>query len=129
MELFLNLANVAIFALIIYGTAIHHRRMLHVKVMSLCFALDVALVLAVELLRGAVGKAVDTAAGDAGIENRTILMIHIGFSLLTLLMWGLQIYSGTKVLKNRMEYLGRHAKGAKVFLLMRFGNLVTAFMV
>ena len=54
MELVFNLVNVAIFVAILVGTFLHHQRSLHVRIMVSCFALDLALLLAVELRNSAV---------------------------------------------------------------------------
>lgn len=121
MDLILNLANVAIFILILVGVIKHHNRRFHVRTMFLCFALDLALLLIVELRSQAVEAALKSTS--------MMLMVHIGFSLLMLVLWIWQIVVGVKILKGRMELLPRHASMAKVFLLARFGNLVTAFLV
>ncbi len=130
MSLALNLANCAVFVLILVGTVLHHRRRFHVRTMLLCFVLDLALLAAVEFLRpeSAVKKAMSAATGDV-TSGRTMLLIHIGFSIAMLVMWIVQLVVGGKVLKGRMELLPAHAKGAKAFLLVRLGNLVTAFFI
>lgn len=123
-----NAANVAIFLFIVVGAFMHHRRDLHVKMMLIAFAMDIALLLAVELSNSAVGQAYRSAT--AGGDGRAITLIHVAFAAGGLLMWFVQIFVGRKIYKaGRMELLPRHAKGARVFLLLRLGNVVTAFML
>ncbi len=120
-----HLVNVAIFLLILVGAFMHHRRDLHVKMMLTAFALDLALLLAVELTNSAVARAYrDVGAGSA------ITTIHVAFAISGLVMWIVQIVVGRKIYKQgRMELLPRHAKGARLFLVFRLGNVVTAFML
>jgi hypothetical protein len=125
VELALKLANVAVFALICAGVAVHRRRRLHVRLMLASFGLDLALLVTVELLRGAV----DQAVGVVAEQGPWALRIHILFSLAAGVMWLIMIHSGTRVLRGREEHRPRHARGARVFLLARFGNMVTAFFV
>jgi hypothetical protein len=61
--------------------------------------------------------------------NNTVLVIHIVFSVAVLALWIVQLVLGTKVLRGDRACLPAHAKMAKLFLLVRVGNVVTAFMV
>jgi hypothetical protein len=79
----------------------------------------------VELLRGAVEQTVEVIAAP----GPWALRIHILFSLAAGVMWLIMIHSGTRVLRGRADHLPRHARGARLFLLARFGNMVTAFFV
>lgn len=121
----LHAANVAIFLFILVGAALHHKRQLHVKMMLTAFVLDLALLFAVELADGAVAQAYRSVG-----EGKTIIMIHVAFAVSGLVMWIVQIHAGRKIYKQgRMELLPRHAKGARLFLFFRLGNVVTAFML
>lgn len=123
-----DLLNAAILVLILVGVALHHRRLLHAQLMKLCFALDMLLLIAVEFLRSkpsAVGKAVETVSSG----DNTVLFIHILFSVGVLALWVVQLVLGAKVLRGDRSRLPLHAKMAKLFLLVRVGNVVTAFMV
>ncbi|MSR75721.1 MAG: hypothetical protein EXS14_09675 [Planctomycetes bacterium] len=98
--------------------------------MRFCFVLDLALLVVVEFFRdkpSAVVKAMDTVAHVA--DTNVILVIHIGFSVLVLVLWVVQLVSGTKVLNGQSGRLPMHAMWAKWFLLVRAGNVITAFMV
>lgn len=123
-----DLLNAAILVLIFIGVALHHRRLLHAQLMKLCFALDLLLLFAVEFLRdkpSAVGKAVHTMSS----ADNTVLFIHILLSVAVLVLWVVQLILGTKVLRGDAARLPLHATMAKLFLLVRVGNVVTAFMV
>jgi uncharacterized membrane protein YozB (DUF420 family) len=125
VEIVLKLANVAVFVVICVGVAVHRRRRLHVGLMLTSFALDLALLVVVELLRGAVGQAV----GVVSPGGAWALRIHILFSLAAGVMWLVMIHSGCRLLRGGEEYRGRHSRGARLFLAVRFGNMVTAFLV
>lgn len=128
MDLLFNLLNVAVYLLILVGTALHHRRALHVKIMLTAFVCDLALLLAVELSNSALAQAMRSVSGEV-VEGRTITIIHVAFAVSALAMWFVQIVVGRKILKGRMDLLHRHAIGAKIFLILRLGNVVTAWMV
>ncbi len=123
-----DLLNAAILVLILVGVALHHRRLLHAQLMKLCFVLDMLLLIAVEFLRSkpsAVGKAVETVSSG----DNTVLFVHIFFSVCVLVLWVVQLVLGTKVMRGEAARLPLHATMAKLFLLVRVGNVVTAFMV
>lgn len=125
-----DLINAAIFLLILVAAALHHQRLRHVKLMKLCFVLDLALLVAVEFFRekpSAVVKALDTMAHVE--RNNAVLAVHIAFSVLVLVLWVVQLVRGSQVLRGRAEKLPAHARWAKIFLLVRCGNVITAFMV
>lgn len=130
MDLALNLANLAIFILILVGTFLHHRRTFHIRTMLSCFVLDLALLLAVEFQpSGSAVRKAFSAAGGAEGDGRVMLLVHVAFSVAMLAMWIVQIVLGAKVMRGRMEHLPAHAKGARIFLVTRLGNLVTAFFL
>ena len=129
IELLLSAANVLIFGAIIYGVAKHRNAALHTKVMVACMILDFLLLAAVELTQDAIAQAVGTAEGGRTTQATVILTIHITASVLMMVWWFVQLYTGRKILKGERELLPRHARHARMFLVFRFVNLVTAFMV
>jgi hypothetical protein len=56
-----------------------------------------------------------------------LLIIHISISTIVLVLYGLQIYSGIQNAKGRRKPW--HATVGATFLFLRFGNLITSFMV
>ncbi len=124
----LNYANLAIFLFICVGAVLHHRRDLHVKFMLTAFALDILLLLVVEFTDNAIATAYRSAT--EGGDGRVITLIHVAFAVGALLMWFVQIVVGRKIYKQgRSELMPRHAAGARLFLVLRLGNVVTAFML
>ena len=128
VDLVMNLLNVAIFVAILVGVALHHRRSWHVRIMLSALVADVGLLLWVELANAAIAHAAQGGPGRSGV-SAAILWIHIAFSVATLVFWVIQVRNGFQVLRGRYEVLPAHARNARIFLAVRFGNLVTAFLV
>lgn len=116
----MNAANVVVFALILYGVAVHARRQLHARVMTAAFILDVVMVLLIELNRKAIAQAIAPSSG--------LMKFHIAVSVGALVLWVFQLVTGRQILRGRPR-LRRHKIQAWAFLSCRATNLVTAFMV
>jgi len=127
MSLYLDIASTLIFATILVGVVLHGNVELHVRIMKLCFALDICLLLVVEFAQGAVEKALDLE--PRGDVNMTIFWTHIPLAVASLVWWFVQIVTGSKVLRGRRDLLPRHLKNGLLFLAFRLGNLVTAWML
>jgi hypothetical protein len=96
--------------------------------MLACFGLDVALLLAVEF--GGTGSAVGRAVTEVGAGSPAlILIVHLIFAVTAFLLWFVQIYQGKKILEGDRSRLQAHSMWAKVFLVCRLGNVVTAFFL
>ncbi len=108
--------------LIFYGLSQRHNRAIHVPVMSAAFAADVVLVLAIELSRQAVEKAV------SHVDN-SLLMFHVAVSLLSIVMYVALTLSGRKLLRGDETVRPAHKKMAAAFLLFRLSNYITSFWV
>jgi hypothetical protein len=115
-----NVANVVVFAAILYGVSVHARRALHARIMVSCFVADVLMVLLIELQRSAIAQAVGTTSG--------LLRFHIAVSVAALVLWFPQLVTGRQILRGKPR-LRRHRFQAWAFLLFRATNVVTAFMV
>lgn len=116
----MNVANLLIFATILYGVKVHARRTLHARIMVGCFVADILMVLVIELSRKAIEQAVATTSG--------LMKFHIAVSVAALVLWVPQILTGRQILRGKPR-LGRHRLQAWAFLLFRGTNLVTAFLV
>ena len=128
MDLTYNLLNVAIFGLIVYGTAIHKNRQLHVRIMLAAFVFDLLLLMAVEFLGDQ--SAVRRAAKEVSDGSPpAILVIHIVFAATALLLWFVQIFQGRQIMKGDSTRLKSHSFWARIFLVCRFGNVATAFFL
>jgi len=106
-----------------------HNRKIHVPLMFIAFAIDLTLVLVIELQRHAVEKVVS--------QVNYFTWFHAAVSLTVLVLYGLQIYSGQKITKidkslNLVDYnktVSFHTKVAGAFILLRLTNYVTSFFM
>lgn len=116
-------ASAFILVLIFYGLAKRHNRKVHIPAMATAFALDVLLVLIVELTRHAIEKAIGHT------DASPLLIVHITASLLTLVFYVVLTTSGIKLNKGDESRRESHRKYAYVFLVARVTNFVTSFWV
>ena len=93
----------------------------HVACMLGAFALDVALVLYIELTRGAIEQAVKVPPA--------LMSFHIAVSVATLVLYVVQIWLGAKLLKGQQASRATHKWCGIAFLVCRLANYVTSFMV
>jgi len=126
MSLAFNISSLLIFVAILVGVALHHRVRTHVRIMKVCFTLDVLLLILVEVFRGAIEKLLGL---EPSTVDGTMLAVHVPLAVGSLVWWILQLRSGSRILAGRRELLPRHALHARIFLLLRLGNLVTAFLL
>ncbi len=113
-----------VLALVGYGLHRRHERRVHIPIMLTCFALDVANVLFIEVGRGAVAKALDTATRG----GEWLLKVHIAFSVMSLLGYIVAAITGMKLRKG-IDVRKIHRWNGAIFLLNRVSNYVTSFMV
>lgn len=103
------------------GLSFRRDRNVHPKIMFGAFTADVALVLYIELTRGAVERVVS--------EVSVILWIHAAISLtvvllyITMIVLGLKLKGGNEAVRNTHRNLGY------TFVVFRSANFVTSFMV
>ncbi len=124
-----TLASLLITIAVLVGLALRHNRRLHPAIMSGCFAGDVALVLWLELTRGAV----ETAVGSMS----ALMVTHIALATVMLVLYVFMTVSGVKILKagelasdpTTLKRISRHRIGAWIFVAVRVLVLVTAVMV
>ena len=115
---------VSLFALLLIaqGLRVRRDRRLHARWMLSAFAVDMALVLYIELSRGAVEQALDPRISG-------ILQIHIAFSTLAAIGWFCLVILGVLMLRGRRHLRPWHLRIAALFLLARLGNFITSFMI
>ena len=119
--LLFQLQSVCILALMFTGVALRRQRSKHVKLMSVAIAWDVLLILQIELSRGAIVKA------SKVVTNTTILNIHVTFAVLCVILYGLMIYTGRKLLKNQNHLRSRHRMLGILTLSLRLLTFITSF--
>ncbi|MBI3089898.1 MAG: hypothetical protein HYY96_04465 [Candidatus Tectomicrobia bacterium] len=96
----------------------HRRR--HIPLMLSAFAIDLGLLLHIEITRHAIEK--------VSRQPSRLLLLHVLISVLMLLGYVVMVCAGIMVLRrNRWRRLHRHA--AKVFLTLRALNYVTSYLV
>jgi uncharacterized membrane protein YozB (DUF420 family) len=119
---------VSTFILVLIGLGLWKRRQprLHVPLMLTAFALDVALVLYIELSRHAVETAVEAARTP---HANDLLLFHVAVSLAVVLLYVVLAITGYSVLKGRRQKLKLHRNLGGAFVLLRLVNYVTSFMV
>lgn len=128
MSIVYNVVGTAVLAAVVVGAVLHRRRRLHVRIMTVCFAVDMLLLLVIEVTRGAVEGLLGLRPPAADL-NRTMLAVHVPFAVATLVLWFLQIGTGRRILKGDQTPYRRHRIQAFVFLGARVGNAVTAWML
>lgn len=121
----LVVCSTLILLIIVYGLIKRKQPTQHVPAMSLAFALDVGLVLYIELTRHAINTVTDSVATPA---DNAFLLFHVSVSLITLLLYVILTFTGYKLLRGeRAKYFAPHRYFAAAFLLFRLTNYVTSF--
>lgn len=115
----LKIASIFIVLLLFYGFSQRRRPSVHIPVMVGAFALDMLLVLYIELNRHAVEQAIGPTV--------PIMKVHLFFSFGTVILYVVQIVGG--ILRSRTGGAPWHKQAGYAFLLFRVGNLVTSFLI
>jgi hypothetical protein len=104
--------------LILVGVACRRRR-IHVPLMLAALTIDLSIVAVIEFGRGAVESA----------KNRMgpLMAVHIAISVLVLVLYAVQIWTGIQNLRGRRSRWHRYSGVS--FVVLRLGNLVTSFAV
>ena len=122
MPLFVKLSLIASSLIVMgicVGVALRHDRRRHVPIMVTCGIADIALVIAIVVMR----RAIDTAMA----AETWILRVHLMFSVPALLLWFSAFASGFQ--RRKGKWVRFHRGNAIAFLICRFGNWVTSFFV
>ncbi len=85
------------------------------------FAVDMALILYIEITREAVERLSD--------EVHPLLWFHVGLSLAVVLSYIRMILLGRRMLRREESVRGVHRKLALTFCVLRTVNYVTSFMI
>lgn len=93
----------------------------HWRIMVTAFVLDISLVLAIELSRGAVEQAMNVS--DA------LLGFHIAVSVGTVVMYLVMFVLGRQLLLGAEARRSAHRNAGITFIVLRGLNYVTSFMV
>jgi uncharacterized membrane protein YozB (DUF420 family) len=115
----MHVLSAFVFLLLCVGVANRRRRWVHIPLMSSAMAIDLAMVLYIELARGAIQQ--------AQAKMGPLMVVHIIISCLVLVLYGMQVYTGVRKARNRPSRA--HAWVMPWLLTLRFGNLVTSWIV
>lgn len=110
------------FALLIAGVLLRRRVHLHVPMLLTAFALDVGLLVFLQLTRNAIQTVLNQ-------PNPPILYFHVACSVSMLLGWTIMIFLGWKLLRGNESIRPVHRTGAAIFLLLRVANYTTSFLI
>jgi len=118
--MYLKIISIAIVTLLLYGLTQRRRPHVHIPVMLFCFVADMLVVLYIELSRQAVGQLLTP-------NNPFIMKVHLFFSIGVLLFYLIQIVTG--FIRYKRGGMKIHLYTGICFLICRFGNLITSFMI
>ncbi len=116
-----KILSTTVVLLIIAGLVTRKQTRAHISLMLSAFVLDIGLLLAIEFQRNAINTALNTTL-------KPILFFHICVSVLMIIFYVIMIRSGMATLKDR-SHKARHKNLAKIFLLLKFLNYTTSFMI
>ena len=116
----LQLLSTMVLALIAAGVATRQRTRLHMSLMIAAFAIDLALVVYIEVTRHAVER--------VG-ASRPIVWFHVAVSVAVLVLYVVQLTLGRAMLTGRATSRRLHAALGITFCLCRGINYVTSLVV
>lgn len=117
----LHLLSTLVVLIVAAGVMMRRRPEIHVRLMATAFAIDLGLVLYIEITRHAVERVV----GPAG----PLIWFHATVSTLVLVAYAGQIAIGRRLLVGRPTSRRVHIAIGIAFCLLRGTNYFTAFMV
>lgn len=112
--------------LIALGLVFRRDNSKHIPLMLSAFTVDFILLIWIEFANHAVEKVVDEVQSTS-MNGFTIF--HASISTVVLVLYGLLIYTGTKVLKDREKVIKLHKILAYLFIIFKLTNFITAFYV
>jgi uncharacterized membrane protein YozB (DUF420 family) len=116
----LKLLSALVCLVLVIGVLYRRRKRIHVPLMLTAMAIDVGMVLYLEIRRGVVES----------IPKRPmtpLLAVHVTISVLVLILYGVQVVTGYRNAKGRRS--SWHPQIAALLLPLRFANLITSFMI
>lgn len=115
--------SIIILIIIYFGLYIRKQRTKHVKTMLLAIALDLVLILQIEISRKAVIQAIKPS------NNPLILNIHLFFAIGSVILYCLIILSGRKLIMGQNQLRGLHKKIGFCTVIFRTLTSLTSFFV
>lgn len=121
--LFFQLQSIIIYGLMILGISKRKNRRHHVPLMAAVIIWDVILIIQIELTRGAIEKASKIPV------NPFLLNIHVTFAVLSVVFYGLLVWTGKKLLNADNSVRKRHRVFGWSAFTLRTLTLLTSFFV
>lgn len=112
--------------LMVYGVYFRKKRQIHVKTMSAVIIWDILLILQIELSRGAIAKASDSMIKAPPSE---LLNIHIFLAVSTVILYGVMVFTGRKMLKGKIKLKPIHKLVGFTTVTARLLTYITSFFV
>jgi len=107
--------------LLAVGVAVRSNRRIHIPIMIAAFSIDLVSVLAIEISRGAIKKAITAPP--------PLLLFHVSVSVTALAFYGVMFVLGERVRKGAAHLRPWHKRAAWVFGACRASNYVTSWMI
>ena len=118
--MFHTISTVVVILLVI-GLAVRKNKKVHVPLMISAFSVDLASVVAIEISRGAIQKAVTAPP--------PLLIFHVLVSVAALAFYGVMFFLGERVRSGATHLRPWHRRTAWVFGACRAANYVTSWMI
>ncbi len=118
----MQLQSFCILVIMIVGIYWRRIRSRHIKTMSVAMIWDVILILQIELSRSAILKA------SKALDNHMALNIHVSIAVTTVLLYGMMIYTGRKLLSGQHDIRNKHRLLGYTTFFMRVLTFATSFL-
>ena len=118
----MQLQSFCILVIMIMGIYWRKTRSRHIKTMSVAMIWDVILILQIELSRSAILKA------SKALDNHMALNIHVSIAVTTVLLYGMMIYTGRKLLSGQHDIRNKHRLLGYTTFFMRVLTFATSFL-
>ncbi len=120
-----QMQSVSILLLMYVGVIFKRNRKLHVKLMSIAMIWDILLILQIELTRSAIIK-----ASESAINNKSLILnIHVAMAITCVILYGMMVHSGRRLLRGDTFVRPRHRKMGYATLVLRTLVFITSFFV
>ena len=122
MEAYLmQIQSFCILMIMIAGIYWRRNRTRHIRIMATAMIWDVILILQIELSRSAILKA------SKALTNAMALNIHVSIAVTTVVLYGIMIYTGRKLLRGEPVRKQHRILGYTTFF-MRIMTFATSFL-
>lgn len=116
----IHMLSAVVCVLLLVGVLNRSRKKIHIPLMISAVVIDLAMVLYIELNRGALASAAEKWGG--------LMAVHIAMSVMVLVLYGVQITTGIKKARG-LATSNLHVRSMPWLLALRFGNFFTSILV